>query len=194
MNNLLKRAKIEIKPDEDLILLSIASGILASFGIFLDDSFVLLGAMLVAPFFDPLISFVVFLFFKKWKNLLQAVASFVLITLISLITSILVFTIVQQYQDIRQVSFSLFLQYEYFFIALVLGVIGTLLWMWPKSSNTSAGLSIAISLIPPLANIGRGIVLFDTKIVTEYSVIFILNTIGIIAGALLTIIIKKGHK
>lgn len=59
IRKLKERAIEEIKLDADLILLSTLSGLIAAYGIKIDSIFVLIGAMLVAPFFDPIISVVV---------------------------------------------------------------------------------------------------------------------------------------
>ena len=59
LKDLSKRALDEIKPDEDLIILTIISVLIAGFAIYLNNIPLLIGSMLIGPFFDPILSIVV---------------------------------------------------------------------------------------------------------------------------------------
>ncbi len=191
MDNLITRAREEIKPDADIIILSIVSAILATFGIILKDNFILLASMLVSPFFDAIISFVVFVKVGDLNGIWKSVKTFLLIFAIGLITSTAFSALLSINHDLTDVSYLPNIRIEYFLVALTLGMVGMLLWMWPKMSNTSAGLAIAISLMPPLANVGRSIILLNsTKFFSSVGSFFI-NVIGIIIGAILVLFLKK---
>jgi hypothetical protein len=62
--------------------------------------------------------------------------------------------------------------------------------MWPKSSNTSAGISIAISLIPPLADLGRSLVILDPELIRKDLLSFSGNFLALVAGAMFALLFK----
>lgn len=191
MNNLITRAKEESKTDIELIILSIVSATLASLGIALNDNFIIIASMLIAPFLEPMISFVVLFKAQNLKGIINSVRAFFVIFVIGAITSSIVFYLLSLKYDFENVSYFPKTNFEYFIIAIILGAVGMLLWIWPKMSNTSAGLAIAISLMPPLANVGRSIILLNsTKFFSSVGSFFI-NVIGIIIGAMLVLFLKK---
>jgi uncharacterized membrane protein len=71
-----------------------------------------------------------------------------------------------------------------------------LLWIWPKSSNTSAGVAVAISLVPPIANTMFSLFWGYTEHAKYNIFIFLINILGIFVGSILilTIYSKGKHK
>jgi uncharacterized hydrophobic protein (TIGR00271 family) len=190
INTLLKRADTEIRPDEDLVLLSIFGSILATFGLYLGNEYVLIGSMLVAPFMDPIVSMAVFLFVGKWEKFRRSVLSLFIIIAISLVCAASLWMVLSLGNDVSQISTQMHFSIEYFYVGLVLGAVGMFLWMWPKSSNTSAGISIAISLIPPLADLGRSLVILDPELIRKDLLSFSGNFLALVAGAMFALLFK----
>jgi len=189
--DLRRRAREEIKTDEDLILLSIFSALIGTFGYYFDNMYILIGAMLVSPLFDPLISFVIFLASKRWKNAIRALYSFILIVLLSLIFSVILFYFLNRMQIFTSVvSYVPIPTIEQFMLAVVLGMTGMFMWMWPKTSNTSAGVAVSVTLFPPLISISNALITYDSANVRAYTSILILNVLGIIMGAFLALVMK----
>ncbi len=60
LKDLTKRANEEIKADEDLIILTVISILIAGFAVYMDSIPLLIGSMLIGPFFDPILSIVVY--------------------------------------------------------------------------------------------------------------------------------------
>lgn len=181
-----KRASEEIKPDEDLILLTVFSSIVGAFGIALNNPYLIIGTMLISPFFDPIISFGVFTIAEEWKKALNALLSLVIITGITIVVSTVSFFsfsfIIGQYSPYFELPTEFL---AYFLVAGCLGSVGALLWIWPRTSNTSAGISVAISLVPPLINAGRGVVEMDGELVKDSLISSGLNMLGITLGVVL---------
>lgn len=187
---LVDRAISEIKPDDDLLILTIASAIVASLGVSMGNIAVIIGSMLIAPFFDPIISLVVLMTAGEMKHVLNALRSFFLITFTAILVSTAVFVILRLFGDIGDYSVSNLLTIEYFAIAMVLGVVGILMWIWPTSSSTTAGISVAISLMPPLAFTAKEIVMLNWNGALSFFLLYLLNAIGIIVGGYLVVMIK----
>jgi len=197
LQDLSKRALDEIKPDEDLIILTIISVLIAGFAIYLNNVPLLIGSMLIGPFFDPILSIVVLgADKKKEKRILDAVLSLILITVIGLAVGVFQFLFIRFFTDFSVLDIIPLGFFESFIVALLLGAVGMFLWVWPKSSNTSAGVSIAIFLIPPLVNISIGLVYCDMVTILYYLSMFLINILGIIFGSyiVLQFLVRKNGK
>jgi uncharacterized hydrophobic protein (TIGR00271 family) len=193
---LLKRAKEESQLDQDLVLLTFFSTIIAVFGVKNSSIIVLMGAMLVAPMFDPVISMSVFLFSRNWKKMILAMKSFSFAVLVTIFTSMLFFFLFRTMG--REVDLGFLGNpdlLDTIMLALVLGMVGTLLWIWPKTSNTSAGVAVAISLVPPLVASIAGLVYGDKSAFLTFMSVFILNLIGILMGSqFILYLYSRGNK
>jgi uncharacterized hydrophobic protein (TIGR00271 family) len=188
--NIKNKAQEESKLDADLVTLALISSVLAAFGIQLGNEFVLIGAMLVSPLIDPIISVISFLHLGEWRKSLGALARLIFVLFLSLLVALIAFLVFELVNFTPRVSYTPFVGVEYFFVALLLGLVGTLLWFWPNSSNTAAGLSMAISLVPPLANISRGFALLDQSLITESVFSTCINIVGLMVGAALVFWLK----
>ena len=180
-----RRAKEESKLDRDLITLTIIASLLAVFGIKTDNVYVTLGAMLVSPLFDPIISITVYYYTQNSKGLKQSLKSLFYVVSLAFITSGLAWEILFQLKDLHiyvytSPSINIF---DSLFIAILIGIVGSLMWIWPKTSNTTAGIAAAISLIPPITMSSGGIVLGDLRNSLQYFILFFINISGIFLGA-----------
>lgn len=186
-----QKAEEESTIDVDVVIMVLISGVLAAFGIQLDNMFVLIGAMLVSPLIDPIISVISFLHLGEIRDSLQALGRLLILLLMTVIVAFIVFVGFELANFApADPSYTPFTGGEYFFVALLLGIVGTLLWFWPDSSNTAAGLSMAISLVPPLANIGRGLALVDLVLLKTSALSTVINVLGLMAGAALVFWLK----
>lgn len=188
LSDLSKRALEEVKPDTDLIILTIISVLIAGFAIYLDNVPLLIGSMLIGPFFDPILSIVVLGADKKnEKKILDAVLSLVLITVIGIAVGVFQFLFIRFFTDFTVLEVVPLGFVESFIVALLLGGVGMFLWVWPKTSNTSAGVSIAIFLVPPLVNVSIGLVYCDAVTVLYNLSMFLINCLGIIIGSFIVL-------
>jgi hypothetical protein len=144
--------------------------------------------MLIGPFFDPILSIVVLgADKKKEKKILDAVLSLVLITVIGIAVGVFQFLIIRFFTDFTVLEILPSGFVESFIVAVLLGGVGMFLWVWPKTSNTSAGVSIAIFLVPPLVNVSIGLVYCDLVTILYYLSMFLINCLGIIVGSFLVL-------
>ncbi len=195
--SLKKRALEEIKSDQDLILLSVFSALIASFGVKANSAYLIIGSMLVAPFIDPIVSLVVLLKSGSMKEALRAAWSLLLVIGITFLTSFIFWLLNSVFFGLGQVvPPPELLSIDNFFAAIIIGMISALLWIWPKTSDTSAGIAVAISLVPPIAYAMFYLVAQDTVNFMDQINNFIINFVGIILGAKLTMFFyaKSNHK
>ncbi len=189
---LIKHARTELKSLKVDAVLMILAAMLAAFAIYKNDNFVLIGSMIIAPFFDPLISFCVFLIEGKRKNLFKTFKVFMFLFFLGITTAVITFVIIQVFGgDITIAEYIPSFDLSYFFVATALGLGAGIFWVWPEVSETATGMSVAISLIPPIANSGRGLITNQPQVFTDSLLLFFINTLGIILGALIIFWYKK---
>jgi uncharacterized membrane protein len=181
-----KRAKEEIKLDSDLIILTIIASLLAAFGINMGNNHLITASMLVSPLFNPIIAVVIFIIEKDRKNIFNAVGTLFVITILSIVTSISFFYVLKITNFLNAFAYvspkiNIF---NVLGISVLIGVVGSLLWIWPKAPNISSGIAIAISLVPPIAKFSAGVILGDYVIALDYLLIYGLNLLGIIASSI----------
>jgi uncharacterized membrane protein len=159
--------------------------------------FLIIGSMLVAPFIDPIVSLVVLTKSRKIKKILKAVWSLFLAIGVVFLVCGLFWLISLPSFDFNQITFSFeYLPVDNLMIAIIIGMISSLLWIWPKASDTSTGIAVAISLVPPIAYAMLYLVARDMVNFTNQMNTFLINFLGIILGAKLIMFIyaRGDHK
>lgn len=182
---LLEKANTETKLDQDLLVLTAMSSLLAVYGVKTGNVYVLIGSMLVSPLFDPLVSIIVFYIAKEREKYVRAIKSLLTAITLAITVSFLAWVFLDQLDQLENFvyvapSFDLL---DAFVISTLSGIVGALLWIWPKTSNTSAGVAISIALIPPLVSFTAGPVALNYVYSIEYFILFSINLLGIFLGA-----------
>jgi uncharacterized hydrophobic protein (TIGR00271 family) len=188
---LFKKASAAVETDEDLIILTLFGSILASFGIVLGNDFILIGSMVIAPFFHPILSVATFIAGGKPEKVFKSILSLIFITIAAFTISYVTYVILSQFREVDLDYLILGTQIEYFIVAIILGSIGALLWVWPRIPNISAGLSIGISLVPPIANAAKSLYISDWSTFQASLLAYSLNLSGLIIGAIITIFLRN---
>jgi len=197
-NYLENKARENFKIDQDLILLNIISSIVAVFGLKTNSVYIIIGSMLISPFFNPIISSMVFLVSKNFKDYFKSLKTLLILLLSSVLVSLFFWFLLNFFGQLQNFNYlppniSLI---DTFIVAVLMGVVGTLLWIWPDATNAGVGISIAISLVPPIANFTAGIVTNQYPIALNHLFILALNLLGIFIGAffVLKIYFNGEHK
>lgn len=195
LQHLKERALKEVRTDQDLIFLTVLSTLLAAFGVKIGNEYVIIGSMLISPLFDPILSILVPIFAEDGKSFWKSLKSLLIVLVLSFSVGLLFWAIVYFSGQYELVSSELFtISIDNFFIATILGIVGMLLWIWPRTYNTGAGVAIAISLVPPIAYSTLYLVygLYDLSL--NYFLAFGVNLIGtLIGGAVVLFFYKRGN-
>ena len=191
-----KRAKEEIKLDGDLIVLTVLASLLAAYGVNLGRTHLIIASMLVSPLFNPIIAIVIFLIKKDGKNLLSAIGSLLAITLMSVFVSGAFFYILKMVNLLNDFSYVTppVNVFNILGLSLLIGSVGSLLWLWPKAPTISSGLAIAISLVPPVVRFSAGLVLGEYSAALNYLLIFGLNLAGILFSSTVIFLFRFENK
>jgi uncharacterized hydrophobic protein (TIGR00271 family) len=197
-NFLEEKAKDNFKIEQDFILLNIISAIVAVFGLKINSPYILIGSMLISPFFDPIISSMVFFVSNNFRDFLQSLKTLLILLLSAVFSSLALWFLLNVAGQLENFNYLLpnISFFDTFIVALLMGVVGTLLWIWPESANAGVGISIAISLVPPIANFTAGIVMNQYSLALQHLSILALNLLGIFLGAfiILKVYFNGEHK
>jgi len=173
--------------DFDYFYLVGLSTLMATLGLLLDSSSIVIGSMLIAPLMYPILGVALGLVMMGHKISILQRALKTLLT--SLLSGVVLATIAAwlfgneaMYQTAEVMS-----RTEpdllHFFVAIVAGAAVAYMLARPEWSEALPGVAIAVALIPPLATIGIGIAAMDMVIVKGAFMILFLNLIGIIGVA-----------
>ncbi len=173
-------------PRRDFFLMVILSVSMATFGIMLDSVVILIGSMLIAPVLYPVIGLAMGIvmddrplisrsFLTLFKSVVYALVAAISISVLFIgVSTPDQPVIIKSISDINQ---SLIM---YLAVAVIAGVAASFAMIKPNLNETLPGVAVTVSLVPPLAAIGYGISKLDWSLVTNFSLVFLVNIAGII--------------
>lgn len=175
--------------DVQLIVLTILAGIVAMFGLFLNNVAVIIGAMVISPLLDPIYAGTVFLAngaFKKFLNHVKVVMVLVLVLII--VTAGMTWTLSQvvSLPITPEISSRLIQQEISAILAIFLGI--TAIFAHKRGFVSSViGIGIAIALVPPAVVTGITIILLPARTFDALA-LTLNNVFGLYAGMLIAIL------
>jgi len=171
-----------------LLILSI---FIVATGLLLGNSPIVIGGMLVTPVLTPILVIglsitVGELKFIKKPGILILKSVFLTIGISAALTVLFGATEIQEVlvNDLRTAIL-------YFIVAMTSGVAATIAWVRKQVSDILPGISIAVSLVPPLSLVGIKLGLLDIEYARFYLIIFALNFLGILIGSFAVFTILK---
>ncbi len=174
-----------------LLILSI---FIVATGLLLGNAPIVIGGMLVTPVLTPILVIglsitVGELSFIKKPGILILKSLFLTIGISAVMTVLFGATEIQEVlvNDLRTAIL-------YFIVATTSGVAATIAWVRKQVSDILPGISIAVSLVPPLSLVGIKLGMFDIEYARFYLIIFALNFLGILIGSFGVFTILKFQK
>lgn len=169
--------------------LLILSSIIISAGLLLGNSSILIGGMLITPVLTPVL--LVALGVTTSNEVLLKRTAITILKSVGVIVGISALAgILFNYSDNQAASTtalfenSLRAAFLYFLVALASGVAGTLAWVHQRVNNILPGISIAVSLVPPISMVGIAFVAGQSALAQYFLVVFLFNLFGIIMGGI----------
>lgn len=186
-NNAIKSLIEHSAPHKEYFLMVMLSVAMASFGLLLNNSIVLVGSMLIAPFLYAVLSVSLGIVMSDEKLLSHSMS----VLLKSLMVSILVSLIIgaffpPEYENSYTLLERIYDRRHLFISTMVAGIAGfaaTFSLVKPKLNESLPGVAISASLIPPLAAIGIGIAQLNWTVISGSSLLFLVNVGGIILAS-----------
>ncbi|MBU2028446.1 TIGR00341 family protein [Patescibacteria group bacterium] len=174
-------------PSKDFFLMIILSILMATFGLLINSSAIIIGSMLIAPMLYPILSLALGItisdtrlisrsFYTIIKSLAYGIAAATIIT---------AFFSYKDYNITDEILSRTEPSLAYAGVAIIAGMAASFALVKPKLSESLPGIAISVALIPPLAVTGIGIARFDWEIISNSFVLFIINAAGIIFASMI---------
>lgn len=175
-------------PDFDFFLFIVLSVLMATFGLLINNSAVIIGSMLIAPILYPVLSFSLGIVMSDgkviYRSLYTILKSFGLGILAAFLATLFLVPLDMELNG------EILLRTEpsllYFMVALVAGIAVSFSIVKPKLSARLSGIAVSVALIPPVAVLGIGLAQFNWMVVSGSFMLFFINVIGIIFASMVS--------
>jgi uncharacterized hydrophobic protein (TIGR00341 family) len=192
VEKLLSSVKPYTKLDLEKVALTSIAGLVALFGLFLNNSVIIIGAMLLSPIIGPIYSFSVNIALGKAGDALRSVGVLLaLLGAVFLLSAIATFAInpfiLLPITD--EIAGRIVTNPSYIIMAVLLGFAAVLAYTL-ETPEIIAGVAIAAALLPPVVVSGIVLVLRPVSILSA-AVLVVDEIVGLMAGALLAVLMLK---
>lgn len=180
----------ESRGDNTYYMLLILSTIIISSGVLLANSAILIGGMLVTPVLTPILAISLGISTGKIvlikRSFILIIKSTLIIFAISVLAGV-IFSVPENTDFYKSSLFdnSLRSAFLYFIVALSSGVAATFTWVRKGVNDILPGISIAVSLVPPLSMVAIWFASFEFELMRFFLMVFLFNLFGIIMGGLI---------
>jgi uncharacterized hydrophobic protein (TIGR00271 family) len=175
-------------PRREFFLMVVMAISMATFGILMNSTVVLIGSMLIAPVLYSVLSISLGVVISDEKLILRSISTLGKAIIISITISFIISAFFPPNEAvIQQINQTVANRSLLFMSALVAGVAGfaaTYSLVRPKLSEALPGVAISTSLIPPLAAVGIGISKLNWNIISSSLLLFTINVVGITLSSL----------
>ena len=180
------------KPSLNFFVLISLSSAIATLGMALNNTSVIIGAMIVAPLITPVFAFSLGLILFQGKNVLHSLLSILFGTLSGIIVASLIAFLIIFINGDFVITAEILGRTEpdvlYFLVAILSGVAGAFAYGRPKLQESITGIAISVAIIPPLAVTGIGIALQNFHLLQTSFMLYVFNLCGISFGSIVTFV------
>lgn len=177
----------DIDLSRSYVLELLFASIIVIFGLLIDSTAIVIGAMLISPIFLPVLGIAMGIISNK-ENVLRKSLVMLGLSMVGVFTLAFVLTNITPIdtttQEILARANPTILD---LFIALASACIGILAFFDNKIASSSAGVAISISLLPPLATSGIAAAFGEGNIMTRSMLLFLANVGAIVFAGIITL-------
>ncbi len=177
------------KTESTYVILMFLSTVLATVGLFLNSASVVIGAMLLAPLMQPIVSTSMGVLRSDQSLLFGSMRTVLTGVLIALFSAATIAFLLPLENLTDEISARLSPTLLDLIVALISGIAAAYAQNNSKIVGSLAGVSIAVALVPPLATAGIGLGWMNMDIFYPAFLLFITNLVGIIFAASLTFLV-----
>jgi uncharacterized hydrophobic protein (TIGR00271 family) len=179
----------EARVSSTYVVLIVLSTLLAAVGLFLNSASVIIGAMLLAPLMQPIVSFSMGLLRFDMGLFWNGLRSVLLGVLLVLGTAMILAYLLPFETVTPEMAGRLHPTLLDLIVAIVSGIAAAYAKNNPKIIGSLAGVSIAVALVPPIATAGIGLGWQQWSIFQNAFLLFLTNFAGIVFAAALTFMV-----
>lgn len=187
--DLFKVLKENSETRNSYLVLMVLSTILATFGLFLNSSPVIIGAMILAPLMSPIISLSMGVLRQNKSLIVNSTYTIAIGLILSFICAVLITLITPLHHVNTEISARIRPNLLDLGIAVASGIAGAYAHAREEIAKTLAGVAIAVALIPPLAVSGIGLGWGDSEVFTGAFLLLMTNLAGMILAAAITFLL-----
>jgi len=181
--SLFKNLREESKLSQNFMVLLILATMIATFGLFINSTSVIIGAMLLAPLMQPIVSLSMGVLRQDASLEINGAKTITIGVLAVLVTAAIIafFTPIERLTS--EMSGRLSPTILDLFVAIASGAAAAYAKSNEKILGSLAGVAIAVALVPPLAVAGIGLGWADWHMFSTAFLLFITNLVGIVIAA-----------
>lgn len=175
-------------PRQDFFLMLTLSVSMATFGILLGSTVILVGSMLIAPLLYPLLSLALGIIVADEKLIGRSVYTFLKSVVFALAAGAAISFLFSGHQNPPMFLFGIVgtaSPLMYAVVAAIAGFAAAFAVTKPHLNDTLPGVAIAVALVPPLASAGIALSSFNWTIFSSELLLFVVNIIGIVFSAMI---------
>jgi uncharacterized hydrophobic protein (TIGR00271 family) len=176
----------EAKLTSTFMTLLILATMIATLGLFINSASVIIGAMLLAPLMQPIVSLSMAALRQESAMELTAFKTIVIGVASVLLTAALIAWMMPIAKLTTEMAGRLSPTIIDLFVAIVSGAAAAYAKSNEKISSSLAGVAIAVALVPPIAVAGIGLGWGEWHMFSSAFLLFLTNLIGIVLAAALT--------
>jgi uncharacterized hydrophobic protein (TIGR00271 family) len=171
------------------LTLLILSTLIATFGLFINSSSVIIGAMLLAPLMQPIISLSMGVL-RQDTSLLSSGSKTIAVGVFAVVATAVLTALLTPIERLTpEMAGRLSPTILDLFIAIVSGVAAAYVKSNEKILGSLAGVAIAVALVPPISVAGIGLGWGDWHMFSTAFLLFLTNLVGIVLAAALTFMV-----
>ncbi|OIO19025.1 MAG: hypothetical protein CO029_01445 [Candidatus Magasanikbacteria bacterium CG_4_9_14_0_2_um_filter_41_10] len=185
----------EVTPhSKDFYILISFSSALAALGLLMNNTAVIIGAMVVAPLVTPLFVLSLSVLILQGTDLWRSLLSIVFGTLLSLFVAAAIGSIASVFATEQTFITGEILSRSkpdmlYFVVACISGLAGTFAYARPKIKEFVTGIAIAAAIIPPIAVAGIALSINNMFLFRQSMLLYAFNIVGICFGSILMFVV-----
>ncbi len=176
----------ESRVSQPFMVLLILATMIATFGLFINSSSVIIGAMLLAPLMQPIVSLSMGVLRQDTVLEINGAKTIAIGVFTVLITAAAIAFFTPMERLTSEMSGRLSPTILDLFVAIVSGAAAAYAKSNEKILGSLAGVAIAVALVPPIAVAGIGLGWTDWNMFITAFLLFITNLVGIVLSAALT--------
>ena len=173
----------EARTSQSFMVLLILATMIATFGLFINSSSVIIGAMLLAPLMQPIVSLSMGVLRQDTSLQIDGAKTIAIgvFSVLAMAAIIALFTPIERLTS--EMSGRLSPTILDLFVAIVSGAAAAYAKSNEKILGSLAGVAIAVALVPPIAVAGIGLGWADLSMFSTAFLLFITNLVGIVLAA-----------
>jgi len=188
-NQSIEKIIAESSPRHDFFLMVVLAVLMATFGLMLNNTAVVIGSMLVAPILSPLLSMSLGIVMADFKLIARSFITIVKSLGLAIPASTVVTLLFMATTDVNiQFNSEIISRMEpsilYAAIALVAGLAASFAMIKPNLNESLPGVAVSVALIPPLGVTGIGLAFLNWSMIANSFMLFLVNAVTIILASL----------